>query len=408
MAIKNNSLLQELFVNSYEARLLFSDYNLFDFDENDFKIKTDIEKDLFLIYCFLKNTNTTHSVFNNAIFFFYRWLHGIKAVKKHLLDFKDKSDIFLFFLLLYRDLVIFLILLGQCSYIENEELKDKFKKFKEKYHQIYYIFAVYEKVLTKLESFSSDIDEALVDRYLEFINLVDDRLFCRCLDFSQGILKDEFCDRYGILREKILVSVPKLANFNKKCLIKNYNIKTEEGLKLYEMVLAKFSVCNYELIYSNITAINVYELTSIDRLFSKVLFCIDKFVCWYHFVCSKTYTHCIEKSENKHNKGYFDMVNNHCKNAVLNTKKILDTQMVNLVKSMPKMDMFAFLDIVQSRILYYIREHFFIPNKKMATSLKNAKIKDISIADCDFLFNNITALLKDFFATASKKVTDKM
>lgn len=408
MKSQNNSLTKELFANSYEARLLFSGYNLFDLNKNEIALKADIEKDLFSIYELLKQKNIEHKSFNNAILCFYRWCHNILTLKHYKIDCQNKYEFFHFFLLLHRDLILFLSLLDE--YFKNEILKDKFKNFKKHYYQIYNIYDIYKTAVTKIKQFINCQDMAnLLNEYFILLSFIDDEVFFEALFLSKNILSDDFNDRYGFLKNKILNKTSKIGEFDKNCIIKEYIIKTKFETIPYKIILANFDICNHKFIYSNVTAINVYELNNTRELFFDIFYYVDKFVCWLQISNLNIQNHLnyIQNCENKYKMPYFEFIKAYCNASFAKTKKAVNTQMTSLLENFPNINLIDFIYILQNKLSHNIFTCFYDTNKiflKTMKNLKNTKVDDLTVGDYSFFFDLITKFMKDFFTSKQKQI----
>ena len=424
--LQDNSLTQELLINSYEARLLFSGYNLFELEDKDFVIDLPIEKDLYLLYELLKDMKIDCQKFNNAVLFFYRWCYNVARIKIEQIDYKNKHEIFLFFLFLHRDLAVFLFLLedytqsGELEILdedETRELKDYFKGFQEKYCQIYYIFNVYRAIVSQIKTFIEDnvedeldlariIDEILVDRFFLMLGSIDNEMFSNCLNLAKDMLYDETPNRYEVLRKNILESISKIGGINKNCIVRDCVIQTKNGARVYKAILAKFDICNHSFIYSNVGTINAFELSGTKNLFTQMLVPIDKFVLWYQLCASniQNYLYYINKCENRYGISYPEVIKIYYKYSLEKAKRVIDKQLEVLFNKMPKTELFSFFSVLQNKIAHNVRGFFYHTDKALLKKLgtgDRVRVEDFSLGDCKVLFDSISELIREIFLKRS-------
>lgn len=378
--IQNNSLSKELLVNSYEARLLFSGYNLFELKK--IVSELDIEKDLFLIYEFLKSSK--NKTFNNAILFFYKWLHEVNLINIKLLQFRYKYEFVLMFLILHKNLVIFLELFEQSHKNLNQELKNHFNDFKTKYSFMYEICSIYNDIIEKIYSLKNNQNE-----YFELFELVDNKIFLDYLHEAKSIFNGNFGDKYGIVKQNILDA--KIDDLNTNIITRDYLMQNSD---VYKIILSKIDILKQSFVYSNINLIHAHELNNNQNLF-KMLFCLDKFILCYCINKEKTqnYLYFINKCEK--NDTYETYLNKYFTDNFQKASQIINKELTQILEKVPKIDVFDFINIFQNKIYYHTKAFFYSSNKDLLRKINSKKTYNLD--DFKILFDNVFDLTKNFF-----------
>ena len=421
----NNILSQELLVNSYEARLLYSGYSLFDINDEKFKIDIAIEQDLYYLYTIFKDLKLGCKKINNAILFFYRWAHKVTTLQKELLNYKNKHEILIAFLILYHDLAVCLYLIedysnsGELDLLDKDEkveVREHLKVFQDKYIQLYYIFKIYQRVVENIKAFllakkddtlDTLVKSNLTDKYFILMNSIDNETFSNCLELTQEVLYDDTPNRYEVLRDDILKHITKLGGSNKNCIVRDTVIKTKEGTKVYKAILAKFNICEQIFIYSNTNLINAYEINQLNTLMDNMLLPIDKFMLWYHFSTSSidNYLFHIARCENRYGTMYDKFIQEHYHKTFANLQTVINAQIDELIKKMPQTELFSFFEVLQNKISYNVKGMFYDPNKQLLKTLSTGnkvELQDFSFTDCKMLFDSISKYVNHIFESRSE------
>ena len=427
MQVSNNALTKELLISSYESRLLFSRYNLLELSE--YPLALSIENDLQTIYDIFSDMKIKCDTFNNLVFLFYKWAHNVKQIEPQLLNLKKPYEFFLLFLMVHKELYMFMSLIDDCVNLndldedERNAVKSYIKNFKSKYVQLGYITDIYRSVIKQISLFlqnSSEekadieeitglVEEELINNYFLITNSIDHELFMNSILLAKDMFNTNFVDRYGDFREKIFNSVSKIGGINQNCFMRDYEFAYNNEKFVYKIIFAKFDICSHTTIYSNLNLIHICELNGVSYDVFKHIQAIDKFVLWYQVNVAniKNFLYNINKCEQNYNVVYYDTIKKHYLHSLAKASEVIDKQIDVLFARMPQSEVFSFFNVLQNKIFYNIRSFFYDPNKNILKSFnKNGAIdaKHFTIGECRMLFDSVSSLMKEIFTKRSQNV----
>jgi hypothetical protein len=422
-------IIQELFINSYETRLLHNGVDLLNLKQYK-TLDTQIENDLMIVKAALEASDLKDNVLrlSLAVFFFYKFSHKLLSFNRqnNLLFVSTKQKIYIEFLLLFKDFYLFMLIFDSAFkiYDDNErmavgkqyeeELQNLYQKFFTKYRLFGIIKNLYSTQLTQWSQLPreiiSDINgidyEPLINQYMTHINSIDSKLFYSIIDSFKEIYSNGFIDKYGELKQLILDSVD-LRPTDKKAIIRDYEVnavvKKEHKTDIYKIILLDFETMG---IYSNADMLAVYELTGNTQILNSVIFVLDQFFTLYYLVCfgsngnAGNFKYYINAFERKENINYSTVLEEHFLAQLKKREATIIAQMNELLEKMPSSDLFSFFKTIEMKINFNLRDIFYAPNKTMIDSAGQYGGYDLSkltFGESEFLTDSIKTLLKNMY-----------
>ena len=422
-------IIQELFINSYETRLLHNGVDLLNLKQYK-TLDTQIENDLMIVKAALEASDLKDNVLrlSLAVFFFYKFSHKLLSFNRqnNLLFVSTKQKIYIEFLLLFKDFYLFMLIFDSAFkiYDDNEriavgkqyeeELQNLYQKFFTKYRLFGIIKNLYSTQLTQWSQLPreiiSDINgidyEPLINQYMTHINSIDSKLFYSIIDSFKEIYGSGFIDKYGELKQLILDSVD-LQPTDKKAIIRDYEVnavvKKEHKTDIYKIILLDFETMG---IYSNADMLAVYELTGNTQILNSVIFVLDQFFTLYYLVCfgsngnASNFKYYINAFERKENINYSTVLEEHFLAQLKKREATIIAQMNELLEKMPSSDLFSFFKTIEMKVNFNLRDIFYAPNKAMIDSAGQYGGYDLSkltFGESEFLTDSIKTLLKNMY-----------
>ena len=423
------SIIQELFINSYETSLLHNGVDLLNLKQYK-TLDTQIENDLMIVKAALEASDLKDNVLrlSLAVFFFYKFSHKLLSFNRqnNLLFVSTKQKIYIEFLLLFKDFYLFMLIFDSAFkiYDDNEriavgkqyeeELQNLYQKFFTKYRLFGIIKNLYSTQLTQWSQLPreiiSDINgidyEPLINQYMTHINSIDSKLFYSIIDSFKEIYGNGFIDKYGELKQLILDSVD-LQPTDKKAIIRDYEVnavvKKEHKTDIYKIILLDFETMG---IYSNADMLAVYELTGNTQILNSVIFVLDQFFALYYLVCfgsngnASNFKYYINAFERKENINYSTVLEEHFLAQLKKREATIIAQMNELLEKMPSSDLFSFFKTIEMKVNFNLRDIFYAPNKAMIDSAGQYGGYDLSkltFGESEFLTDSIKTLLKNMY-----------
>lgn len=424
MAITDNrsDIITELFVNSYEARIIHNSVDLLELRQYE-TLNTEIEKDLLII----KNAITTANLEINkqkfciATFYFYKFSHKILKYDFKRYGFESKQRNYIEFLLLFREFYLFIILFDSSFNIDDSDLRlvgNEFQaemetlraKFYEKY-EIFELFkGIYSSQISFLNYLPNEISAESENKYSDIIKKTqsnisgfDTKIFLNVIRFFKEIYNGGFDDRYGRIKDEILSSV-KLNICDDNALIRDYEISGE----IYKITLLNLGNLG---IYSNADMINAYEITKNSQILN-TMFALDQsitllyLVCYGNQNCINNFLYYVNLVENKEQVDYDTILKRHFLSNLNKKKSTIVAQTLNMLKLMPKKELFSIFKIIQMKINFNLREIFYAPKKELLINAEKLYGKDLSsltYKESKFLSDSLAEFLKDMYRQIDKR-----
>lgn len=429
IAQEKNGIIQELFVNSYEVRLLHNNVDLLGLKQYD-TLSTQIEKDLLIIKTALEALNLKNNIlkFSLATFFFYKFSHRILEFSNRdnlLFSNPDKHKNYIDFLILFREFYIFIILLDSSLVINDDyerksvgkkyidELEKLYQNFTNKYLIFGLIKKIYSTQLTQLQQLPQEIMnnnygvdyEAMINTYMSQINSIDFKFLSDIVNSFREIINSDFTDRYGLLKNSILNNV-ELKTLDKKAIMRDYEVNAvvngEKRTDIYKVILFDFELSG---IYSNVDVLTVYELTGNTHILNSLIFVLDQFFTSYYLNCFESngnagnFKYYINALENRENINYSAILEEHFIAQLEKRETTILAQMNDLLGKMSESDLFSFFKTIEMKIVFSLRDIFYAPNKEMidGAGQMSKGIPKLTYGDSEFLIQSIQSLLKNMY-----------
>ena len=414
-------LYEELLLNSYEARIIYSGYNLFDINKN--KEKMPVELKLLEVYERLKALRHKKSkhIFNIAILFFYKWAHSFNTI-----DHATKANIMpqissnfkstLIFLLIFKDLYLFILLFRLMITVMGREGKsdvaaegsDIEKTFFEQFGALKILDRAYEKLITLLSEAQTkgEMQNDLIETYFKAFNAVDIDYLMEIVELLRdNVFSEDFDDRYAKLQVKILDGVGDIVkNVDKNGIFRKYaiyfadkddeNFKhyTKKGAEVYNLMIFEVDLDDMALsrhfrTYSNINMINVYELLG-DETVKKTFLTLDNLFLWHRALVSQpngssflrlANTLSADDGEVDGRVPYGETIANYFDARARVAEPFIREQIKRFLERVPRSDIMSIWSIVEQKILYGLKDYFYpiektfikAPNSISVSSFKN-------------------------------------